>query len=55
MQKIVLYIKNNEGVFKRMDMFNDETVVLKSQIQDIKDVGKIFTDFSRGFTLPSSR
>jgi hypothetical protein len=38
-----------------MDMFNDETVVLKSQIQDIKDVGKIFTDFSRGFTLPSSR
>ena len=47
MQKIVLYIKNNEGVFKRMDMFNDETVVLKSQIQDIKDVGKIFTDFSR--------
>tara|TARA_R110002072_G_scaffold242725_3_gene401748 strand:+ start:3847 stop:6066 length:2220 start_codon:yes stop_codon:yes gene_type:complete len=55
MQKIVLYIKNDEGVFKRVDMFNDESVVLKSQIQDIKDVGKIFTDFSRLFTLPSSK
>ena len=55
MQKIVLYIKNDDGVFKRVDMFNDESVVLKSQIQDIKDVGKIFTDFSRLFTLPSSK
>tara|TARA_R100001463_G_scaffold35752_2_gene77528 strand:+ start:1209 stop:3419 length:2211 start_codon:yes stop_codon:yes gene_type:complete len=55
MQKIVLYIKNSEGVFKRMDMFNDESVVLKSQIQNIKDVGKVFTDFSRTFTLPSSK
>jgi hypothetical protein len=55
MQKIVLYIKNDEGVFKRVDMFNDESVVLKSQIQDIKDVGKVFTDFSRLFTLPSSK
>jgi len=55
MQKIVLYIKNDEGVFKRVDMFDDESVVLKSQIQDIKDVGKVFTDFSRLFTLPSSK
>ena len=55
MQKLVLYIKNNEGVYKRMDMFEDETVTLTSKIQDIRDVGKIFTDYSKSFTLPPSK
>lgn len=55
MQKLVLYIKNNDGVFKRMDMFEDETVTLTSKIQDIRDVGKIFTDYSKSFTLPPSK
>jgi hypothetical protein len=38
-----------------MDMFEDETVTLTSKIQDIRDVGKIFTDYSKSFTLPPSK
>ena len=36
-------------------MFEDETVTLTSKIQDIRDIGKIFTDYSKSFTLPPSK
>ena len=55
MQKIVLYIKNNDDVYKRVDMFNDETISLTSKIQDVRDIAKVFTDFSQTFTLPASK
>jgi len=50
MQTIELYI---EG--QRVDMFKDESVSLTQSIQNVKDISKIFTDFSRTFTLPSSK
>ena len=55
MQKIVLYIKNSDDVYKRVDMFNDETISLTSKIQDVRDIGKVFTDFSQTFTVPASK
>jgi hypothetical protein len=55
MQKIVLYIKNNDDVYKRVDMFNDETISLTSKIQDVRDIQKVFTDFTQTFTLPASK
>ena len=55
MQKIVLYIKNNDDVYKRVDMFNDETISLTSKIQDVRDIQKVFTDFSQTSTLPASK
>ena len=55
MQKIVLYIKNNDDIYKRVDMFNDETISLTSKIQDVRDIQKVFTDFSQTFTLPASK
>jgi len=50
MQKIQLYI---EG--QRVDMFDDESVVITQTIKNVKDIGKIFTDFTRTFTLPASK
>ena len=50
MQEIQLYI---EG--ERVDMFKDESVVLTQTIQNIKDIGKVFTDFTKTFTIPASR
>lgn len=55
MQKIVLYIKDGDGVYRRVDMFDDETITLTSKIQDVRDIGKVFTDFSETFTVPASR
>ena len=50
MQNIELYI---EG--QRVDMFKDETVSITDTIQNVKDIGKIFTAFSRTFSLPASK
>lgn len=55
MQKIVLYIKNSDGDFQRLDMFDDETITLTQKIQDVRDIAKIFMDFSETFTIPASR
>ena len=50
MQKLQLYI---EG--QRLDLFKDETVSLTETIQNIKDVAKIFTSFTKTFSLPASK
>ena len=50
MQKIQLYI---EG--QRVDMFDDESVVITQTIKNVQDIGKIFTDFTRTFNLPASK
>ncbi len=50
MQKIQLYIQG-----ERVDMFEDESVTITQTIQNIKDISKVFTDFSRTFSLPASK
>jgi len=49
MQKLQLYIGN-----ERLDLFKDETVSLTQTIQNVKDIAKIFTEFTKTFSLPAS-
>lgn len=48
-----VYIYVN-GVAKRLELFKDETISITSSIQDVNDIGKVFTDFSQSFTVPAS-
>ena len=50
MQTLQLYI---EGT--RIDLFDDEQVSLTQTIQNVRDIGKVFTDFSKSFTIPASK
>jgi len=50
MQKLQLYIEGN-----RIDLFKDETVSFTQTIQNVKDIKKIFTEFSKTFSLPASK
>lgn len=50
MLMLQLYI---EGV--EVDLFQDESVTLTQSLQDVKDISKVFTDFSRTFSVPASR
>jgi hypothetical protein len=50
MQELQLYI---EG--QRIDLFKDETVSLTQTIQNVKDVAKIFTSFTKTFNIPASK
>ena len=40
--------------YQRLDLFDDEEVSLTQTIQDVRDIEKIFTDFSKSFSLPAS-
>ena len=40
---------------KEVDLFKDESVTLTQSLQDVKDIEKVFTDFSRTFSVPASR
>ena len=50
MQNIQLYI---EG--QRVDMFKDESVEITQTIKNVQDLDKVFTDFSRTFSLPATK
>ncbi len=50
MQKLQLYISGT-----RVDLFKDESVSITQSIQNVKDIAKIFTDFTKTFTLPASK
>jgi hypothetical protein len=50
MQTIELYIQG-----QRVELFKDESVSLTQSIQNAKDPAKIFTDFSKSFTIPASK
>ena len=54
MQRLQLYIEDNNGDYKLIDLFEDENIELTSTIQDIRDIGKVFTDYSQTFTVPAS-
>ena len=49
MQKLQLYIGG-----ERLDLFADETVSMTQSIQNIKDIEKVFTEFTQPFTVPAS-
>ena len=50
MQSVQLYIGDT-----RIDLFEDETISLTQSIQDVRDISKVFTDFSQTFSVPASR
>lgn len=49
MSKFQLYIGG-----QRVELFDDESVSLTQTIQNIRDISKVFTDFTKPFTLPAS-
>ena len=62
MQELILYIKpkvisgnQNFQQFTRVDLMDAELITLTQVIQDVKEIDKIFTDFSRTFNLPASK
>ena len=50
MREVQLYISG-----ERIDLFKDEVISITQTIQNIKDPAKIFTDFSKTFTIPANK
>lgn len=43
-----------EPTFERVDFFDFESIELTSTVQDFRDIGKVFTDYSQTFNIPAS-
>ncbi len=48
--ELQLYIEN-----QRVELFKEETVSITDSIQNIRDISKVFTAFSKQFNLPASK
>ena len=55
MQSIQLYIKDDNDIYQEIELFKDESVTLNQSIQDVKDISKIFTDYTQTFSIPATR
>ena len=52
---LALFLKNNTlNKYQRSDLFNDETISITQVIQDVQEISKIFTNFTKTFTLPAT-
>ena len=50
MKRVVqLYIEGD-----RVELFKDEEISINSSIQNVKDISKIYTDFTQSFSIPAS-
>ena len=53
MQTLQVYIDGGDGL-ERVDLFQDESVSITQTIKNVKDIEKVFTPFTRDFSLPAS-
>lgn len=52
---LALYLQDVTDLeYKRIDLFDDETISITQVIQDVKDIQKIFTEFTKTFTIPAN-
>ena len=57
MLQIQLYIETDKdnATFEEVELFKDESITLTQSIQDVKEISKIFGDYSRTFSVPASK
>lgn len=56
MREVQLYVKpEGSSEYLKLDLFDDEVISLTQTIRNAQDVSKVFTDFSRSFTVPASK
>ena len=49
-----LWVKNENGIYEQLDLFDDENISLTQKLKDSTEVGKAYSTFSKTFKIPSS-
>lgn len=56
MINLQLYILNDTGAsYDEVELYDNETISYTQSLQDVKDISKIFSDFTRTFNVPASK
>ena len=55
MINVSIFVYGDDGLAKRLELFEDENISINSSIQNINDISKVFTDFSQSFTVPATK
>lgn len=56
MINLQLYILNDSGEsYDEVELYDNETVSYTQSLQDVRDISKVFSDFTRTFNVPASR
>ena len=56
MINLQLYILNENGEsYDEVELYDNETVNYTQSLQDVRDISKVFSDFTRTFNVPASR
>lgn len=52
--KLELYLETETNHFEKVDLYDDESIVLNYKLKDISDISKVFSTFTQTFSIPSS-
>lgn len=56
MINLQLYILNDTGQsYDEVELYDNETISYTQSLQDVRDIAKIFSDFTRTFNVPASK
>lgn len=44
----------NKQYYERLDLFDDEKIVINSSVQNVSDISSVFSDYSQSFVVPAS-
>ena len=56
MRKVSVYIEETResNNYSELELFKDEEININLSVQNVKDISKVFTDFTQSFTVPAS-
>lgn len=54
MIQVQLYIVNNENVYQKVDLYENESIELVDSIQNLRDPARFFSEFTKSFSVPAS-
>jgi len=57
MRQIQIYIEDTilSDNYNELELFQDETININLSVQNVKDISKVFTEFTQSFTVPASK
>ena len=56
MISLQLYILNDNGKsYDEVELYDNETISYTQSLQDVRDISKVFSDFTRTFNVPASK